>query len=146
MEQDYASPTMACSVVGDVLVAVHAEANPTDADWAAYLDACRTLQVTNQAIRVLVITYGGTPTSTQRSALNELNKQATDPTRVAVMVDSRITRGAVTALSWFNPEVRAFGLKQLGDACAHLGVPSEEGRVRAVVQGLEARMGNDERA
>lgn len=115
---DYASTNMACTVIGDVLVAVHGKDAPSDQDWSAYLNLAKAMLEYTDQPRVLVYSLGGSPSTTQRRELHEINEGSAS--RVAVMVDSRMARGAVTALSWFNPSIKAFDLRQIDLAMAHL--------------------------
>lgn len=136
---DYSSPRFACQALDDIVVGVHTSEAPTDPDWAAWLDATRRGLEINGSVRVLVYSLGGGPTSKQRSEVNELFKDR--PQRVAVMLNSRFARGAVTALSWFNPQIRAFDVEQFDDACDHLAItPSRRELVRAAMTEMKAKL------
>jgi hypothetical protein len=126
---DYSSPRFACEAIDDTVVGVHTSEAPNDDDWAAWIAATRRALERTGSVRVLVYSLGGGTTSKQRSEVNELFKDR--PQRVAVMLNSRLARGAVTALSWFNPQIKAFDLEQFEDACVHLSI---EGSHRLLVQ------------
>src|SRR5688572_15071290 len=105
---EYASPRLTIALVDDVHIAVHGASNPDATDWEAYLKSVRKVLERYPNVRGVVYTLGGNPSGAQRSELNRIN-EGLQP-RVSVMVESRIARGAVTALSWFNPSINAFSL------------------------------------
>lgn len=115
---EYASPRFACTIIGDLVLGVHAKENPTDADWTEYVNATQKVLETHGTVKVLAYSMGGGPNSVQRTKANELFKDR--PQHVAVMLNSALVRGIVTALSWFNPMIRAFNIDQLDDACKYL--------------------------
>jgi hypothetical protein len=108
-----------------VIVSVHGRQNPTDADWDPYVASIGgTLDHhggDSTRIRGLSITTGGGPTTLQRDRLNSL--LAGRSVRVAVVTPSKITHGIVTALSWFNPMIRAFSPARFADAIRYLELP-----------------------
>lgn len=136
MTPEYVSARLACAVVEDVHIAVHGSLNPDETDWEGYLSAARKILENHTQPRVLVFTYGGNPSGLQRSQLNKINEGLSP--RVAVMVNSRVARGAVTALGWFNPNLRAFSLDDMDPALEHLELagPLAE-QVRKTVMGLD---------
>ena len=119
---------------------VYGTANPTDDEWADYLDLVerhgieRTMQ--------LILTDGGEPTRAQRRQLNHLLGGRTVP--VAVVSRSTRVRGTVTALSWFNRKIKAFPPAGLHEAIAWLEIPAtrtalierEIIRLRAELEGV----------
>ncbi len=117
---EYASPRLTLALVDDVHIAVHGQSNPDATDWEAYLRATKKLLQRHENVKALVYTLGGNPSSAQRSELNKINEGLLP--RVSVMVESRVARGAVTALSWFNPSIKAYSLEQIDEAMAHLGL------------------------
>jgi hypothetical protein len=112
---------------GAVVVVVENNIAPTDAEWDAY---CRhiaaTLKVENAS--GIAITDGGGPNTVQRGKVNDLlaGRQA----RSAVVSDSRMIRGVVTALSWFNRLTRAFSPAAIDRGLEFAGVRGE--RAKAV--------------
>lgn len=121
---DYASARFACTAVGNIVVGFHTRDNPNDDDWTAYLECGRVLLEEHERIGILAYSLGGGPNAVQRGEVNEMFKDT--PQRVAVMLDSRMARGAVTALSWFNNKIHAFKLDQQDEALAHLGATPEQ--------------------
>jgi hypothetical protein len=132
----YVSPRLTVAVIEDVNIAVHGVDSPDATDWEAYMKSNRKIYERFSGIRGLVYTLGGNPSTAQRSELNKLN-EGKNP-RVSVMVESRLARGAVTAISWFNPGIRAFALDQLDDALAHLELSAPLAkRVRSTLAALQ---------
>lgn len=133
---EYASPRLTIALVDDVHIAVHGRDNPDAQDWDAYLKTTHTLRSRHENVRALVYTLGGNPSSAQRSALNKVNEGFL--AQVSVMLESRLARGAVTALSWFNPRIKAFALGQVDDALAHLALSgTQASRVKEALEALK---------
>jgi len=111
---------MAIKVIDRLFLVVYGAANPTDEEWNDYLDqvAHHGIDRTMQLIR----TDGGEPTSAQRDKLNRL--LGGRPVPVAVVTGSARVRLTVTALSWFNRQIRAFPVTGLRDAIAYLEIPA----------------------
>lgn len=77
---------------------------PTDDEWNRWI----ALGVRREPFvkRVLVEAHGGGPTVKQRMAMRgtDLSKNA----RIAILTESTLARGIVTAVSWFGVSLRAF--------------------------------------
>ena len=134
---------IAYKVIDRLFIVVYGGKDPTDDEWVGYLREVerhgieRTVQ--------LISTDGGGPTVTQRRYLNELLAGRAVP--VAVMSGSTPIRGMVTALSWFNREIRAFPPTVLSDALDYLQVPqSRIDLIQREMLKLRASLGSDERA
>jgi len=113
-------PTFVYAPEGDLLLTVHGAAPPTDEEWRAYLEFCRTL--VGRVTRSVVMSSGAGPNGRQRSLLmKEFPEFA--PIPVAVVSESSTTRGIVTALSWFGKNIRAFRPSELTGAFEYLGLP-----------------------
>jgi hypothetical protein len=119
---------MGFRVVGNVHLIVVGEKNPTVADWNAYVHAVQIeerngLNITAQ-MRTLVFSDGGGPNAAQRKlAADVLNGRSTP---VAIVTNSAIMRGVMTALRWFNPQASAFAPSELSDAMAFLQIPEHK--------------------
>lgn len=117
---------MSFKIVGSLHIIVVGEANPTNEDWSAYVEAVKLeekngLDIIKQ-MRTLVFSDGGGPTATQRKiAADVLNGRSTP---VAIVTGSTIMRGVITALRWFNPEARAFSPSEVLEAMAFLDIPA----------------------
>ena len=93
--------------LGRVALAFHDNVNPSDSEWGAWVAMCSSVAKDDPARAVCVVrTLGGAPSAKQRSALAKAIEACRMPT--AVMTDSGIGRGVVTAISWLGVPVRAF--------------------------------------
>ena len=137
------SRTIAFSFVEPrTVVLVHARENPTDEEWRAYVDALRNwVDRVGERLVSLVVTEGGGPNTVQRTDLNDTLLKAHGSFATAVITDSRVVRGMVTAMSWFNSGIRAFAPKQLGDAVGYLELDDREHQAAlAAVDHLRAQL------
>jgi hypothetical protein len=113
---------MRFKVIDQTFIVVYGASNPTNEEWEEYLG-----EVERQGFEStvqLIVTEGGGPDSLQRKLLNEKLKGRSVP--VAVVSRSTITRGVVTALSWFNTKIRAFMPSDFAGALRYLGVPEAQ--------------------
>jgi hypothetical protein len=109
---------MAFKVMDRVLVLAHGVDDPTDDEWFAYVT-----EIKRQGADLLpqvVLTEGGRPNSVQRKMLTDV--LAGRGMKVAVLSKSTLVRGVVTAISWFNRDIRPFEVHELHEAIAYLGV------------------------
>ena len=137
--------TMAYTVVEPGLVVlVHGPNNPADDEWYEYVQTVQRLaEKGDGTVACLVVTDGGTPNSVQRTDMNAaFQMDAGQKYPTAVVTESRMARGVVTALGWFNAGIKAFAPRQLGAALDYLGVTEDaHGEVRAVLEDLRHRLG-----
>ena len=112
--------TMVFREVGALVVSVHSPETPTDDDWNAYLELCRS-KMTREDVRVLVVSAGGGPTPPQRVAIRKLLGER--PVLAAVVTDAPMVHGIITVMGWSNPAIRTFSHPEgLEDALSYLGV------------------------
>jgi len=129
---------IAFEVMGDMLVAVYSEANPTSGEHAECVGILKKLDL--RKMRVLILSKGGAPTPAQRKELNDIVQGHDIP--VAVMTTSTLARGVTTALSWFNKNMKAYSPDQMEEAFRHLNVPSNKlALVRSLMIRLDAEVG-----
>jgi hypothetical protein len=141
-----AKPTLAFSVEKlegrTLLLWMHENAEPDDATWDDALKAGRAA-LSEQGpgkVAFLVITDGGAPTSTQRKRLFEAMNGAHFP--IAVMNTNPLIRGVVTAISWFNPDIKAFAPTRFAEAVDYLGFSADGVRTILEAMGkLESKLG-----
>jgi hypothetical protein len=108
---------------GRLSVMIHGPGNPTNLEWQRFLrDAVD--RGTGTHWRNLVVSYGGRPDGEQRKQLAEMLKGRAAPT--AIMTSSGIARAAVLALSFFNRQMRAFGMDDFDGACSYLALTAHE--------------------
>jgi hypothetical protein len=110
---------LAIQVVDQLFIVAYGATSPTDEEWSSYLGLVQRHGIETQHI---VFTEGGAPTSAQRHQLAALLNGRTVP--VAVLSSSARMRATVTALSWFNPRIKAFPPSALSDALDFLDVPA----------------------
>jgi hypothetical protein len=120
---------MGLSIVrcADLQVAVwlHTEQDPPAVGWAEALGRVAELKKKMggevASMRMLVITDGGAPNTTQRSELfAQLLEGKTKTAVVTTVLSNRLKRGIATAIFWLNPGFRAFGPDQFSQALTHL--------------------------
>jgi hypothetical protein len=112
-----------------VLLIAHAPRAPTDAEWSEFMDSLEARDPTG----VVVIPNGVRPAPRQRAQIQERMRPLGAIT--AVLTDSVVSRGAVTALSWFRMKIRAFPTADPRPALVYAGVP--EADVPQVLRALE---------
>ena len=128
---------MGFKIVGSLHIVVVGEKDPTTADWNTYLDAIRLTEkngVDVSELRTLVFSDGAGPNAQQRKAVADYLKGRPSP--LAIVTGVTIMRGVITALGWFNSQVRAFAPEQLEEALQYLGVP--RGRCDAILRDAHA--------
>lgn len=126
---------------GGLMILVHTTRPPKDAEWDAYY--AELVKQDPKTLRSIAFTDGGAPNGAQRKQVNDfLRGQAS---RGAVVTASTMVRGVVTALSWFNAQMKAFSPSELDAALVHLGVhPDEMERVHREIQALRKKLGSDD--
>ena len=113
--------TMAMWAQGRLYVAVLDGGQPTDAEWARWVELG--MQRNGLEQRALVEARGGGPTPKQRRSILSANKAHA---RIAIMTNATFVRGIVTAFSWFDVALRAFPLDGHNAAVKYLGLTPEE--------------------
>ena len=115
---------MGFRINGNLHIVVVGEKEPTASDWKTYLDAIRATEKAGldiSRLRTLVFSDGAGPNAQQRKVLaDHLNGR---PSPLAIVTGGAIMRGVITALSWFNPQVRGFAPDQVTSALRYLDVP-----------------------
>jgi ABC-type sugar transport system substrate-binding protein len=134
--------SMAFGEIGPLFVEVHPAHAPSKEEWDAFVRAGQRAAAKG-CTRALVVTAGWAPDAQQRATTREMIGE--HPVRVAVVSDAPMVRGAITALSWFNPRVRAFAFKQgagIPDALKYLDVDSSmTDRVLFEVRAMQREVG-----
>jgi len=134
---------MAYKVIDRLFVVVFGTAEPSDDEWTTYLAVVerhgidRTMQ--------LIVTDGGVPSYGQRKYLNERLAGRSVP--VAVVSGSRRIVTVVTAMSWFNREIKAFPPSGFREAIAYLQIPASRTElIEREIERLKLELDNDRRA
>lgn len=134
-------PTTATTVweiwSGLVFVA-HCPGPLSEADLAAYL---QDIMPREDLKGVVVRASDGAPKPHQRAQIQHWFEQ--NGRRGAVLTDSILARGGVTAMRWFGLPVRAFALDQLDAALGYVGIqpehiPPARDRLQKVIDAADA--------
>lgn len=108
---------------GRLLVAMHGFKSPTNVEWQRLLNegvACGM----GAHLRIVIVSHGGGPDGAQRKELGRVIGPAPAPT--VVMTGSALVRGITSALTFFNPHMKAVDLGDFEAAFKHLGLTTDE--------------------
>ncbi len=124
-------PTMNYDVVEGVLVTVHGREQPTEDEYTTWLRSVQSFMDTQSIQGVVIYTGGGYPDVHQRRQTALMWSKYTHIPNIAVLHNSVIVRGVLTALGWvIGKTLQGFNYAQVVPACAHVGLPDD--RVPAV--------------
>jgi hypothetical protein len=131
--------TMKYQLSGSRLILLHSKDPPPASDWGPYMNEARRMDQVCQGdlsrAGILVFTDGGAPNATQRSEINEW--LAGRKIRTAVVMSSPLVRGIVTALNWFNKDIKPFAPQGWRDAMSFVGFrANEHERIRQEILSL----------
>ena len=122
--------------VGRVIVGFHDTFAPTDDEWSAWVEACRGV-MSDGGVGV-VQSLGGAPSATQRAALGEAFGKGRFKT--AVLTQSALSRGVVTAISWLGVPVRAYAFGEMHRVQEYLLLSADEvNEVSDILRGFMAQ-------
>lgn len=116
--------------VGDthIVCALHSKRSPSDAEWDEYLGHVRDARELTRggisAVNAVVVTDGGAPDAAQRKRLADVVR-GWEPL-AAVISESLLVRGVVTALAWLGMSVRFFPVNEVSAALSWAAVPESE--------------------
>lgn len=109
------------AILGDLLIAFARSGTVAPERFDQYLDAIRKREPKS----ILSISEGTAHvTSVQRKAAAELVKDKN--IRIAVVLDSAVTRGFITALSWLGVGIKSFGPGAEKEALDYLEVSEDK--------------------
>lgn len=122
---------------GRLALAVHGTSDPSNLEWAGYLrDTLAHSDVS--LLRVLVVSYGGGPTGSQRK---ELTARLRRPAPTAFLSNKWLARSLINTMTWFNPRMRAFNLNEDLAAFRFLELTETEQKIaRKIRAALEAQL------
>lgn len=115
--------TMVHGEINGILLCIHNASPPDPEEWAAYMATFRK-HAKSGKMKQLVVTEGGGPNTAMRNEINSAVKGVQNV--VSVITASAMIRGVVTALNWFNPDVKAFAPDRIKDGLVHLGVSAAD--------------------
>lgn len=137
-----ARPGVVVEALGNkgLMILVSGGENPTHAQWDAVLETVEQTVKTCGSCAILVHAGAGGPTVEQRVAAVKRLRPLMRRTRTAVLTDSAIARGVLTAFRWVQPELggRTSALRpgDLAEALAFLQVDDVD--VESVADRLKA--------
>lgn len=102
------------------MLAVKGDATPNSADFD---EVTADLAAQPKLTGIIVRPRGSAPAARQRASMQEL--LAKHSLRMAVLSDSKLVRGAVTALRWFGLPVECFTDAKLDEALSFAGIPAD---------------------
>jgi hypothetical protein len=109
--------------VGNIMVYVHADVPPTDAEWEAGISFFKETSDPSR-LSALVYTQGGAPNAAQRARLNAV--LGSNKVRIGLLTASAAARAAGVAVRWFNPELSIFGPEDVEAALDHIRAPTDQ--------------------
>jgi hypothetical protein len=110
---------MTMCALGRMVLVVQDAKTPTDEEWARFMALCE--QRTTHELRVLVETpYGAAPDAKQRKLFADALLK--EDLRIAVMTDSLVARGIITAFAWLGISLRPFSVGHYRAAADYLGL------------------------
>jgi hypothetical protein len=130
--------TLAFQRVANCVLLVHAEKDPTDPEWEQYAQFFGN----NIDTRLLVFSKGGAPSAAQRARIKRELDRHGKRVVTAVMTDSQLARGVVTAIQWFVKDISAFPTKDVEAALKFLGIPEGlAGMFRKAIPSMLSELG-----
>jgi hypothetical protein len=128
-----------------LLVSYQGPSNPSDAEWAAYLQVLERLHRAPHPYRYLTISDGGHPSRAQQAQVKAVTHGRTPA--VAIVSSSVPIRFVGSLLALFNPRVQCFGPEQLHRAFAHIELdPAAVSKVRACLDALKQKVAASSKA
>lgn len=110
-----------------IVCALHSKRSPSDEEWEEYLGhiqaARELLNGGHGGVAGLAVTDGGAPNAAQRKRLAEIVR-GWEPIG-AVVSESLLVHGIVTALSWLGMRVRVFAVTDVTAALRWAGLPDQ---------------------
>ena len=114
---------------GPVIVVLHTQEQIPAAGWAEYIRMTTEhgkRQPAGKPCRGMVLTDGAAPNSKQRAEFAALMATFNPRPLGAVITESTLVRGAVTAIGWVMDVPRAFAPAKFDAALTHLQIPRDE--------------------
>jgi hypothetical protein len=108
--------TLQYRALHDIMIIAHNEEAPADAEWTKLVEELRTLDPFRG---VFVITDGGAPNASQRTALATLKGSY----KAAVLSPSKVIQLISKAISWFGVNIRVYGIGEHREALKFLEIP-----------------------
>jgi hypothetical protein len=103
---------------------VHTHLAPDQGEWDASMDSAIEKAESGTIACILVFTDGGAPNPLQRARITGSKTFASLP--LAVITDSALVRGVLTALNWMGMAGKPFSTMKVQQALDHLAVPLDQ--------------------
>ena len=121
---------------------LHTSANPTPEQWSQGVERIaevkRKLAGDVNKFRTLAISDGGAPNTVQRGALfTDLLEGKSKAAGVTCQLSNRLLRGVATAISWLNPNFRAYPPEHFNQALQYLDVLDHRSQLVVALQQLQ---------
>ena len=119
-------PSFAFEVVRDLelLVSYQGRRNPSDEEWARYVEVLAHLHQGSNNYRYFTVSEGGHPSGSQQGRVKAVVNGRSPA--VAIVSSSIAIRFVGSVLALVNPKVRCFKPEQLELAYAHISVPARD--------------------
>jgi hypothetical protein len=135
---------MCAELVDGVMLVVHGATEPSATEWSACCDyACAKRQAARGELRTLVVTDSDVgPNARQRAEYKQ--KVAGPNNRVAVLCAGGVTRAILTAMAWFNPDMKPFGRDDIDRGLEYLESEATP-RLMSSIARFRAHLASEER-
>jgi hypothetical protein len=112
---------------------------PANGEWASWVEALKTRAHAPEGARLIVVAGDGGPSVVQRKQLIEAVK--TGKLKTAVVSDSLVARGIVTAFKWYGLDLEAFTSSAIEGAYRFVSASADEAKwLRETLKTLERSM------
>lgn len=131
--QIFSNGSTTWAYVGDIVIVAHRPVPPSESDFHQFHAS---LEGRAGITGIVVLAHDSPPGPAQRAAIQKwfLRTKA----RGAVLTDSLLARGGVTALSWFRVPIAAFARSQLDAALEFVRIrPEHRSEAHALLTRLE---------
>ncbi len=130
---------------GETMLFLHGSRAPTREEWDACMATLASMATagTLAKLRVLVVSDGGGPDAVMRGKLQALFKEQGYSTKTSVVLSGgMLARGMVTAVSWFNPNLKSFAPNGFAAALEYLGLSHGAQRLLRELSNMERELGH----
>ncbi len=116
--------TLCFDGLGSLILYVNGDQAPDRGEWKAYVEFIAERTKLHSKARLLVVAGSGAPDAVQRKQIADA--VTTKQVRSAVVSDSMVARGIVTAFRWYGLELDSFKVDAIGDAFRYLSATPDE--------------------
>ncbi len=109
---------------GSLVLFVVGDRAPDRDEWKTYVDYLKDRVAIHGKVRLVVVAGSAGPDALQRKQLGE--SVPSKKLRTAVVSDSMVARGVITAFRWYGLEIDAFKSSEVDAACRYLAASDDE--------------------